>query len=166
MKDIYKNPIVYYIAVPIIAALWPLLVVGVYLPKSQKIWNKEKTQYQKAQKIIEDILTLDPERLEYLGGKKGESKFDYTSAVDSVASSYRISATNYKISSRPIITSSGHKNQSAKVVIKEIDIANFAKFLSTMQLRWANLQCVQLKLTKKKGQPDSWKVDVDFKYYF
>ena len=32
MKDVYKNPILYYILVPVVVALWPLLVWSVYLP--------------------------------------------------------------------------------------------------------------------------------------
>ena len=34
--------------------------------------------------------------------------------------------------------------------------------------RWmeSNLQTEKVKLTKIKGPPDAWKVDIDFKYYF
>jgi len=28
------------------------------------------------------------------------------------------------------------------------------------------LQCDTVTLTKKKGLPDMWKVDLDFKYYY
>ncbi len=166
MKDIHKNPILYYIVVPVLIGIWPLLVWLVYLPETEKKWDKEKAQYEKAQKVIEKILTIDPERLDFSGSKAKSAKFDYTNAVDSIASQYRILATDYTISSRPVVTSGGRKSQSAKVIIKEIDIVRFAKFLSTIQLRWANLQCTQVKLTKKKGLADSWKVDLDFKYYF
>jgi len=166
MKDIHKNPILYYIAAPLLIGIWPLLVWMVYLPETEKKWEKEKTQYEKAQKVIEKILTIDPERLDFSGSKAKSAKFDYTSAVDSIAGQYRILATDYTISSRPVVTSGGRKSQSAKVIIKEVDIVRFAKFLSMIQLRWANLQCTQVKLTKKKGLADSWKVDLDFKYYF
>ena len=44
MKDIYKNATLYYILVPIITALWPLFVWGVYLPKAERGWNVEKAQ--------------------------------------------------------------------------------------------------------------------------
>jgi hypothetical protein len=63
-------------------------------------------------------------------------------------------------------SAAGQKSQSAKVGLKQVDITKFAKFLSTVQLRWANLQCSQVKLTKKKGLPDTWDVDLDFKYYY
>ncbi len=166
MKEIYKNPVFYYIAIPVVVAIWPLLVWGVYLPNAQKSWQKEKVRYEKGQNVIEKILTIDPDRLEQAGLKDKKGQFDYTSAVDSVANTYSISANDYRISSRPVVTSGGQKSQSAKILIKEIDIVKFANFLSTMQLRWANLQCTQIKLTKKKGLSDSWKVDLDFKYYF
>jgi hypothetical protein len=77
-----------------------------------------------------------------------------------------IPSTDYKLNSGIIITSAGQKSQNAKVGLMQVDITKFAKFLSTVQLRWANLQCGQVKLTKKKGLPDSWDVDLDFKYYY
>ncbi len=60
MKDIYKNPITYYIAVPVIIAIWPLLLWAVYLPGVQKNWQIDKDQYTKARKIMENILRVDP----------------------------------------------------------------------------------------------------------
>ena len=35
MRDLYKNPIFYYVLVPILAGLWPLLVRGVLPPGMQ-----------------------------------------------------------------------------------------------------------------------------------
>ena len=168
MKDIYKNPILYYILVPIVAALWPLFVGTASLPDAERSWNLEKAQYNKAQKIISEILTYDPDRLELadLESRYIGTEFDYASAVEKIASLCGIPSTSYKLSSGIIITSGGQKSQSAKVVLKQVDLAKFAKFLSTIQLRWASLQCSQLKLTKKKGLPDKWDVDLDFKYYY
>ena len=166
MTDIYKNPTVYYILVPIIAALWSLLVWGVYLPNAERNWQTEKAQYNKAQSIIAEILTFDPDRLEFADSKTAAAEFDYASAVEKIASSCRIPSTNYKLSSRPIMDSGGQKSQSAQVSLKQVDIVKFSKFLSTIQLRWANLQCAKVKLTKKKGLPDAWDVDLEFKYYY
>ena len=166
MKDIYKNPIFYYILIPCVLALWPLLVWGFYIPKTESIWNANKAKYVDAEKLITEILTLDPDRLQFSDPKVANKEFDYTIAVEKVASICGIESNNYKISSGMIITSSGQKNQSAKVVLKEVDITQFAKFLSTIQFRWPNLQCEKVKLTKKKGQTDAWAVDLDFKYYF
>jgi hypothetical protein len=166
MKDIYKNPAFYYILAPVVAVLWPLLVWGVYLPKAEDNWKTERDEYKKAQAIMISILKLDSDRLQYAGSREAAAEFDYINVVDGIASSYGISADNYKISSRPVTGSGGQKSQSAQVTLKEIDIARFAKFLSTIQLRWASLQCTKVKLTKKKGLPDTWKVDLEFKYYY
>jgi len=77
-----------------------------------------------------------------------------------------IPSTDYKLSSGIIIESGGQKSQSAQVSLKKVDIVKSARFLSTIQLRWANLQCSRVKLTKKKGLPDVWDVDLEFKYYY
>ncbi len=164
MKDIYKNPILYYVLVPTIVALWPLLAWTVYLPNAENNWEKEKAQYIKAEKIMAEILNLDPERL--ADSKTTTAEFDYTSAIDKIASRLKIPATNYNINSKPIRIKSGQKSQACQVVLKQVDIASFAKFLSALQLRWANLQCEKVTLTKIKGPRDAWKVDLNFKYYY
>ncbi len=166
MKDIYKNPTLYYILVPIIIALWPLFVWGVYLPEAERDWNIEKAEYKKAQSIMLEILKIDPDRLTFANSSNSAAEFDYANAVDKVAGSCGIPSTNYELSSKPIRTSKGQKTQNARVVLKEVDIKRFANFLSAIQLRWANLQCENITLTKKKGLPDTWKVDLGFKYYY
>lgn len=146
--------------------LWPLLVWVVYLPAVEKNWKAEKEQYDQAQKIMEDLLKLDPDRLDFADSKTTSAEFDYATAVDKVASRCRISSTSYSINSRPIrISSGGQKTQNCQVILKDVDITKFAEFLSTIQLRWENLECERLTLTHNKGLPDSWKVEVGFKYY-
>ncbi|MBN1393365.1 MAG: hypothetical protein JW947_11270 [Sedimentisphaerales bacterium] len=166
MKDILKNPVLYYILAPVLVALWPLLAWGVYLPAAKRAWQAESKQYEKAQDVINEILAIDPDRLTFADTKNTATEFDYASAIDNTAAACGIPTTDYKINSGIIITSSGQKSQSAKVSLKGVDITKFSKFLSTLQLRWANLQCSQVKLTKKKGLPDSWDIDLDFKYYY
>ncbi|MHC4455903.1 MAG: hypothetical protein ACYS0I_02245 [Planctomycetota bacterium] len=166
MKQIYKEPNLYYIIVPIVVALWPLFVWGVYLPRAEKKLQDYKSQSNKAEAIIEEILKLDRDRLQFTGPKTDAEEFDYGDAIDKVATSCGISSTKYEFSSKPIRASGGRKSQSCHVELKEIDITKVAKFLSTFQLRWANLQCEKVALTKSKGLPDSWKVDLDFKYYY
>ena len=168
MKDIYKNPTLYYILVPGIIALWPLLIWAVYLPKAEDNWKDDKAQYSKAQEIIAEILVLDPDRLELTGAKDAGAEFDYANAVEQIARLCKISATSYKLSSGRIVTTTGgQKSQSANVSLIDVEINKFAEFLSTMQLRWASLQCVQLrKLTKKKALPDRWDAELQFKYYY
>jgi hypothetical protein len=166
MKQIYKNPTLYYILVPVVVALWPLLIWGVYLPSARHNWQAETVQYGEAQSIIGEILALDPDRLKFADSQNTAAEFDYASAVEKIAGLCGIPPTNYRLSSGIIIASGGQKSQNAKVGLKQIDITKFAEFLSTIQLRWANLQCVQVKLTKKKGLPDIWDVDLEFKYYY
>jgi hypothetical protein len=166
MKEIYKNPALYYILAPVMVALWPLLIWGVYLPAAGRNWEVETSQYNEGQNIMTEILALDPDRLKFADSNNASAEFDYASAMEQTAGLCGIPSTDYKLNSGIIITSAGQKSQNAKVGLMQVDITKFAKFLSTVQLRWANLQCGQVKLTKKKGLPDSWDVDLDFKYYY
>lgn len=166
MKDIYRNPMLYYILVPCLAALWPLLVWIVYLPAAKHSFEEEKKLYKEAQLKITAILGLDPTRLERSDPNQVAEKFDYATAVSGVARRCKIPATDYTVSSRPIRPSGGKKSQSAMVVLKQVSIKSFAEFLSNIQLRWASLECESVTLTKKKGVPDMWKVNLDFKYYY
>ena len=165
MKEIYKDPLFYYVIAPVVIGLWPLLVGVIYLPNVQANWEKQKRQYNKSQKIIKQILEIDPDRLDFGGSEKGGTEFDYARAVDKAASSCGISESSYNISSRPVRSSGGQKSQSAVVILKDVGVTSFAEFLSKMQLRWENLRCEKVKLTKKKGLADVWKVNVDLKYY-
>jgi hypothetical protein len=166
MKDIHKNPILYYVLVPVIVGLWPLLVWTVYLPRAEANWNSGQTQYAQAQEVIEEILSIDPDRLEFAAAGDDEAEFEYARDVDRVARMCNIRPGNFSVNARPPRTSRGQKSQTALVALEDVDISSFAQFLSTMQLRWANLQCTQVDLTKKKGQKDKWDADLDFKYYY
>jgi hypothetical protein len=168
MKDIYKNPILYYIVMPVIVGLWPLLVWAIYLPAAQKDVEEQIAQYKKAEPIMMEIFTLEPDRLEFADANDTAADFTYGEAVDRVASLCRIPPSKYNLSSAMIITTNDRKSQNASVDLKQVDIRKFARFLSMMQLRWANLQCEQLKLTKKQNLPDNdmWDVDIKFKYYY
>ena len=165
MKDIIKKPMFWYTAALAAAVLWPVLIWGVYLPSAKKSWQNDKAEYEKAEQTIRELLTVDPERLDFANTKDAAAEFDYATAVQSATDFCRIPPTNYKLSSRAIITSGGQKNQSADISLKEVDIVKFAKFLSTIQLRWSNLQCTKATLKKRKGVPDSWDVDLTFKYF-
>jgi len=166
MKDIYRNPTLYYILVPAIFALWPLLIWGVSLPKANRSLDKELKDYKDAGVIIDEILKLDPDRLELVDPKIDADEFDYARAVQQAANLCGIPSANYKLSSGIVLTSDKQKSQSANIALRQVDLEKFAKFISTIQLRWANLRCNSLKLTKKKGLPDAWDVDIEFKYYY
>jgi len=166
MKDIYKNPLFYYILVPAVLVLWPLTVTIVSLPGAKKGLAKELKKYNEATKVMEKILKTDPERIEFAGQANGSNQFDYAVAVEKTASESGISSANYKLSSSKMMTSRDKKTQEAKLNIKEVDLIRFANFLSKIQFRWPDLQCVKITLTKKKSSADLWDIDLNFKYFF
>ena len=168
MKDIIKNPILYYIAVPVIVGIWPLLVWAVYLPKAQKDVEELMDQYKRAEPIMMEILTLEPDRLEFADANDTAVDFTYGEAVDRIASICHIPPSKYNLSSAMIMTTRGQRSQTASIDLKEIDVQKFARFLSMLQLRWANLQCERLQLSKKQNLPDNdlWDIDMELKYYY
>ena len=166
MKDIHKNPIFYYVLAPVVAICWLASVAMVSLPKAEVNWQKQTVEYDKAQKIIAEILKINPERLTFADLQAGKDEFDYAVAVEKIAGLCDIKSSNYKLSSGIRITSGGQKSQSANVLLRETNITKFAKFLSTIQLHWPNLQCTQLKLTYKKGLTDIWDADLKLKYFY
>lgn len=166
MKDIYKNPILYYVLVPVVVALWPLLVWAVYVPQAEKAWKDEKLIYSESQVAISEILKLDPGRLEDADPNETAAEFDYDTAVYKAATQCKIPSTGCKSNSKPIREKDKQKTQAATVTLKDVDITKFAEFLSALQLRWASLECDSITLTKKKGLPDKWDVEFDFKYFY
>jgi len=85
MRDIYKNPILYYVLAPILVGLWPLLVWGMYLPRAQKAWDEDEKLYAEAKNTILSIIERDPERVKLAEDTKSLGKFAYAEAVDRVA---------------------------------------------------------------------------------
>lgn len=168
MKDVYKNPILYYIAIPVVLGLWPLLVGAVYLPAAQEDKDKQIAEYGRAEQIMIEILTLDPERLEFAEPNEAATEFTYSGVVDKVASLCDISPSNCNVNTGIITETKNQKSQTANVDLKQVDIVKFARFLSMIQLRWANLQCESVKLTRKENLPsnDVWDADIKFKYYY
>ena len=166
MKDIFRNPVFYYILTPVLVCLWPLLVWAVYLPAAEENRIDQQEQFEKAEAIMLEILTLDPDRRDYADANDVEIEFYYDKAITKVASTCKIPSSKWDLNASAPQTSGGQKVQSATVSLKQIDVVRFAEFLSTIQLRWANLQCNRVKLTQKPGLPDIWDVDIEFKYYY
>jgi hypothetical protein len=166
MKDIYKNPILYYILTPVIVCLWPLLVWAGEGPAAEENKKDQHDQFKSAEAIMMEILTLDPDRSEYADSNDVDTEFNFDKVVAMVASKSKIPPTKWDLNATAPQTSSGQKSQSAAVNLKQIDIVKFSEFLSTIQLRWANLQCNRVKLTHKQGLPDMWDIDIEFKYYY
>lgn len=167
MKDIHKNPILYYIAIPVLIGIWPLLVWGIYLPNARQELQQDMATYKNdAEPVMMEILNLDPGRLDSVDPNENAAEFNYDNVVDRVASSCGIPPSKCELDARPIQESSGKKSQSANVTLSQIDITTFARFLSTIQMRWPKLQCTKIVFSQKPGLPDMWDVNVDFKYYY
>ncbi|MFA5422416.1 MAG: hypothetical protein WC374_00980 [Phycisphaerae bacterium] len=164
-KELLREPILYYIAVPMLLLLWPLMIWLVYLPNTAKSLERDQRLYTESYELAERILILDPDRRSY-GSDKKSSGFDFTVAIDAAARKLGISSANYTISSKPISKSSRQRSRDCQIVINEIEITRLAEFLSNLQMTWANLQCQRVTLTKKEGLPDAWKVDLTLTYYY
>ena len=165
MKDLIRQPVFYYIAVPIVLAFWPVLVGLVCMPDTDQRGEVESQNYIDANDIMAEIGRLDPDRLKRRDDKEG-AKFDYTVVMDAAARKIGIPSANYTISSKKIQRRQGAKTQDCQVMIAEIDIQKLSRFLTDLQVTWTNLQCQKLTITKKKGLKDVWKVDMTFKYYY
>ena len=135
-KDIYKKPIFYYVLVPIVFGLWPILLFTIGLPGSKKSLEKGISDYTEARALIGEVLDLDPQRLDYAKNKKTGEAFDYTAAVDQVTRLCRILPTDYKLSSSPMRkVKGGQVNQDAAITIEKIALERFTRFISGMHLR-------------------------------
>jgi len=166
MTDIYKNPILYYIIVPVLAAIWPAFLFIHYLPAAQGKLISDINDYTDANNIMLDILLLSPERIESDDPNKEVIEFAYDRVVDEVATFCNIPATKCKLNAGSTIESKASKTQSASVRLSDIDITKFAKFLSTIQARWPKLVCDTVRLTKKENVPDGWEILIEFKYFY
>jgi hypothetical protein len=168
MREVYKNPMLYYLLIPVLVGLWPLLVWGMYLPRAEQSREIEAGLCVEGQTRAIGILVLDPGRLIPPGGKGREitTPFDYGSAVARAANLCQIPPSNCPFNSTGRMISGGKERQDARVELKSVGIVQAAKFLWTMQSMWATLQCEDIKLTKNKGTPDQWNVDLRFVYYY
>ena len=173
LRDIAENPSetlkkasTYYVLVPVAAAVFAIFSAAVSLPKTNTAWQKEKAQYNDAQPIITEMMTLDPERLQITDDQANAGKFNYASAVHNVTKNCGIPAADYKLITGMPTKSKKQQTQSATVTLEEVDVENFARFLSKIQLQWVNLQCTRLTLARQKGMKDKWKGTVIFKYYY
>jgi hypothetical protein len=167
MREIYRNPMLYYLVIPVLVGFWPLLVWGVYLPEVERAQGIERGLCEEGQMYVVDILRIDPGRLDFADATEVTAEFSYGPAVDRVANLCRIPASKCNYQAGNIITASGGKRrQDAKVKLANVSIVDAAKFLSTIQSMWVNLTCEKVKLSRKKGMPDQWEVDLSFLYYY
>jgi len=166
MKDYYKNPNFYYILIPVAAMLWAVLARAVLLPETDSQWQKQVQENKKARSIITKILALDPDRINYAQQKDKVVEFEYSTSVEQFAKACRIAPSNYKLTGRSIVKRGDKKIKTGDLTINSVDIETFATFLSSMLIRWPDLQCNQLNFTKLKTAKDLWKVRIKFAYNY
>jgi hypothetical protein len=166
MRDILRNPIAYYLAAPLLVAIWPLLVWGVYLPRAEQDWDDDKAYYLEGQTHIVDILRMDPDRLDMVGDDEVGGEFSYATAFERAANLCNIPASRYNYSMGPIMESGGKRRQQCKLELDGVSIVQAASFLTRLQSTWVNLSCDKAKLEQRQELPDRWEVSMTFYYYY
>ena len=166
MRDVYRNPMLYYLLAPLLVAVWPLLVWAVYLPRAQESWDKEQSYYVEGQTYILDILRMDPDRLDLAANSEVSGEFSYAKAIDRVANLCRIPASKCDYGAGGVIPAGNKKKQQARIKLTDVDVVQAATFLSRMQSTWVKLTCDKISLTKDKALPNQWDVDFTFWYFY
>jgi hypothetical protein len=157
----------YYVLIPVLVGIWPLLVWGVYLPRAEEHREAEASLCVEGQTHVIEILRIDPDRPDMLGKNRVSEEFTYYQAVDRVANLCGIPASRWDLKQGRITPmSGGKKRQDARLKLMDVTIVQAAEFFSTIQSMWPLLTCESAKLTKKKGMPDQWEVDFRFLYYY
>ncbi|MHC4854870.1 MAG: hypothetical protein ACYS72_00510 [Planctomycetota bacterium] len=162
-----KDPNVYYILVPVLAAMWAVMAGLVLYPKSVKAWDESEAEYTKAQTMMDQLVTLQPERLAYKVDENAKSQdFDFTKTINEFAGALSIPPSNYNLTVRSEANRGGRKTRSASISIKAIDIEKLAQFLSALLLRWPDLRCDTLSFSKIKDAKNNWQADISLTYFY
>jgi hypothetical protein len=166
MKDLHKNPVLYYIGVPVLVAVWPLLVWTHSLPGAHKDLAKWKGWFPDVNALAGEILRLDPDRLAD-GTPIVTERFDYLTAITRSARKCNIPSGSYSHSTG-MITESSKKQQSqtATVTIKGVSVVQACRFLSALDVSWPQLKCTAIDLTQDKKVLDRWDVKLGFQYFY
>ncbi len=161
MRDLHKNPTLYYILIPLLALAWPAAMWFKYMPAMTDQRETWKGYVEDTNDLILEILALDPDRLTYADQKGAAVEFEYEKAVDTVARKLGM-GNQYEL--RPSARSG--KKQGAEVSLNNIGITQCSQFLSRLQMHWDGLECTRLGLTNKKTTKDRWDVTMSFVYYY
>jgi len=167
MKQALKNPNVYYLIVPIAAAMWALVAGAVFYPRSVQAWQDTKAEALDSEKLVDQLVTLQPKRLAYkVDENADEEEFDFSRTVNQFASVFKISPSDYNLTVRSESRRSNRRAQSASMSIKKIDIEKLAQFLSALLLRWPDLKCEVLSFEKIKNTKNEWSATLSLTYYY
>lgn len=103
MRDFHRNPIFYYLIIPLLIGVWPLLVWAVYLPAAERDRESDYRELIEAQTQIMGILEIDPDRMN-TDPNRVVGEFAYGKAVDRAANLCSIPATHCIVSAGPPTT--------------------------------------------------------------
>ncbi len=165
MREIYRNPMTYYLLAPILLSIWPLLVRLMYLPEAKRNLESDCNLCVQGQLHIDDILLYDSGRLDLSKDKAVSGEFTFANAINRTANKCTIPSASCDFTVGGM-GGAGKNTQSAKVTLKAVGITQTASFLSYIQSMWVGLKCDQIKLTKKKGMPNQWDVEMKFWYTY
>lgn len=167
IKERLKDIKFYLVAVPLVVACWAVYAWAVALPAAKEDVLKTADQYEKAQEYITKILTLAPDRLEYKQEKGESTEFDFATVIQQYANQWSIPASGYSLQAGKELRRRGSRTRSATMTIEEIDVERLGQFLSSLLIRWPDLQCDLLKLSQTSStNPDRWKVNLKFTYVY
>ncbi len=169
MREFYKNPMLYYVLIPLLVALWPVLIWAVYLPGAKEALGSEASLCVEGQTHVIEILKIDPDRPKFTKDKdtSGQAEFTYGAAVGRVANLCKIPANNCPYSAGGITETNGKKRQDCVVKLTDVSVSQAAGFLWRIQSLYPiRLTCESVKLQAKKGIKDQWDVDLSFHYYY
>ena len=166
MKEFYKKTEFYYFIAPLFVIVWILTIAFLTLPTAEKKLKRAIEDDGKIQGYVTTILSIDRDRLNYEKQVEKTGKFDYTAVIANFAKLHSIAPSNHSVNAQPPLERDKQLTQTADVTIKPIDIERFAKFLSSIQQSWPNLQCKSLTLKKQKNALDSWEAKIKFTYVF
>ena len=166
MKATFKNPNLYYILVPVLTAVWAVMAGFVFYPNSVKAYEEDiKPEYERTQEWIEKILTIQPQRLQFIGPDGTGRPFDFGEVITTLTLAFDIPTSRYTLNVRGEVSRAGKKARTATIEIKEINIEKMARLLSTMLSGWPDLKCELIGLEKAKTGKDNWNVDMTLTYY-
>jgi hypothetical protein len=167
MREFYKNPMLYYVLIPLLVAIWPLLIWAVYLPGAKQARDIETTLCVEGQTNVIEILKIDPDRPNITKETPVQTEFTYGAAVGRVANLCKIPANNCSYSAGGITVANGKKRQDCVVKLPDVSISQAAGFLWKIQSIYPiRLTCESAKLQAKRGMKDQWDVDFSFHYYY
>ena len=166
MKDYFKNPNLYYTAVPLVATAFVIFVAAISLPAASRKWKSKQKDFSKAENLIRKIVKLDPERLYYEAKKGSSGEFDYSTAVVEITKLVRIPSSNLSLKGNRTLKSGGKRKRSADIAIEPVDVETLSRFISQILLRWPDLECNRLSIDKLPAGKDSWRASMKFVYTY